>query len=66
MCASQIWAKHFAEDPLSRAAGERLWKHLLAYGVSRPPRATLRDLLGGALDPRHYYRALVARDSGTY
>ena len=58
MCAAQIWTTHFAEDPLSRVSGERLWRNMLGYGVSRPPKVILSDLLGGVLDPKHYYRAI--------
>jgi len=62
MCAAQIWTSHFSEDPLSRASGERLWRNMLGYGVSRPPKLILKDMLGGALDPKHYYRAIGAAE----
>ena len=53
---------HFAEDPLSRASGERLWRNMLGYGVSRPPKVILKDVLGGVLNPKHYYRAIGAAE----
>ncbi len=62
MCAAQIWTTHFAEDPLSRASGERLWRNMLGYGVSRPPKVILKDVLGGVLNPKHYYRAIGAAE----
>ncbi len=30
--ASHIWQRLFAADPLSRAAGEAVWKKLLIHG----------------------------------
>ena len=58
MCAAQIWERHFEQDPLSRNAGEHLWHNLLRYGVSRKPSDTLVDMLGGPLEPRHYFHGI--------
>ena len=59
MYAAQIWDLQFEKDPLSRASGERLWKDMLGYGVSRDPKKLLTDLCEGKdLDPTHYYTFL--------
>eukprot|EP00741_Cyanophora_paradoxa_P008368 tig00001302_g8095.t1 len=43
---ADIWHTVFAADPLSREAGERYRREILAPGGSREPRGMLRALLG--------------------
>lgn len=38
--------RHFAGEPLSREAGELLWKELLMHGGARDPHGMLEALLG--------------------
>ena len=46
--AAHIWQAPFArEQPLSRAAGEKLRHCMLARGGARAPADMLRDVLGG-------------------
>lgn len=59
MYAAQIWKKRFADKPLSRAAGELLWKNMLIYGSGKEPIEMLTDLAGGPLDPNHYLQTVL-------
>ncbi|KAG5189119.1 putative mitochondrial intermediate peptidase [Tribonema minus] len=45
--AANIWQKRFAAEPLSREAGERFWRSILAHGGARDPHHMLSDMLGG-------------------
>ena len=45
--AAHIWQALFAREPLSRAAGEKLRRCMLARGGARAPADMLRDVLGG-------------------
>jgi len=54
MHASQIWENQFSEDPLSRRAGETLWKDMLVYGAAKNPTKMLEKLGKGPLDPTFY------------
>lgn len=47
MFASHIWQRLFAADPLSRTAGETVWKKLLIHGGAKDPNDILCDVLGG-------------------
>ena len=47
MFAAHIWQALFAREPLSRAAGEKLRRCMLARGGARAPADMLRDVLGG-------------------
>ncbi len=46
--ASHLWQRLFAADPLSRKAGEMLWKGLLVHGGAKDPHAILQEVLGEA------------------
>jgi Zn-dependent oligopeptidase len=45
--SSALWAKLFAEDPWSRASGEKYVSALLSRGGTREPSAMLTEVLGG-------------------
>jgi len=45
--ASQIWATCFSEDPLSRQAGERYRREILAHGGGKNPEDMIQAMLGG-------------------
>ena len=47
MFAAHIWQALFAREPLSRAAGEKQRRFMLARGGTRAPADMLRDVLGG-------------------
>lgn len=45
--ASQIWFSCFSEDPLSRKAGERYRKEILAHGGGKNPKDMITSMLQG-------------------
>ena len=45
--AAHIWQALFAREPLSRAAGEKLRRCMLARGGARAPADMLRGVLSG-------------------
>lgn len=47
MYASQIWATCFQDNPLSREAGERYRREVLAHGGGKDPQEMIMALLGG-------------------
>jgi intermediate peptidase len=53
--ASHIWHECFAEDPLSREAGERLRRCMLEHGAAKEPADMLVQMLGGKEPSMDYY-----------
>jgi intermediate peptidase len=53
--AAHIWHQNFAEDPLSREAGERLRRCMLENGAAKEPADMLVQMLGGKEPSMDYY-----------
>ncbi|CAM9648607.1 unnamed protein product, partial [Chrysoparadoxa australica] len=45
MISSSIWQQGFEADPMSREAGERLWKEVLQHGWAREPHDMIKSML---------------------
>ncbi|CAH2102131.1 unnamed protein product [Euphydryas editha] len=57
--AWSAWRRHFAAEPLSRAAGDRLRSRLLRHGGSVPPQILLRNYLDTEITPNTLAMALI-------
>lgn len=56
--AADIWHACFRADPVSAAAGERLFRELLVHGGAKDPSDMLYALVGRAPTPASYLKEL--------
>ena len=57
--AALIWTTSFVDEPLSRAAGDRYRKSVLAYGSARDPWVMVEDVLGYKPTPEDVVDGLI-------
>lgn len=57
--AALIWTTSFVDDPLSRSAGDRYRKSVLAYGSARDPWLMVEDVLGYKPTPEDVVDGLI-------
>jgi len=58
--ASAIWTKLFSSSPLSRAAGLRFKREVLAHGGGKPADAIAHDVLGRKVDAEFIARSVIS------